>query len=192
MYNLNLLEDQMQLNLPVDASKIVLENLNWVQYNPRKNVPRYGCSITSLDGGDSGVPDLDSITEYNTIHNTIYTEKDFSTPTIHSEPFKEFLNTFQVGRCHYIKLDAGGHFPWHRDMDPGTFRIIYTVNNCLPLNFVWLEDEKILKFNDNQWFYVNTKKKHAVFAFSPVVFAVFNVITNLHNFQQLSNALEIK
>jgi hypothetical protein len=192
MHRLALFEDQMQLNLPVEPNKIVLENLNWAQYNPRKIIPRYGCSITSLDGHDSGIPDLDSILEINAMHNTIYTEKDFSTPTIHSEPFKEFLNTFQVGRCHYIKLDAGGYFPWHRDVDPGTFRIIYTVSKCEPSNFVWLQNDKILEFEDNRWYYINTRKKHAVFAFCPVVFAVFNVITNSANLQKLFNALHIK
>ena len=39
------------------------DNFEYVRYNPRKNVPRYGLSITSLDGGVSGVPDLDSLYE---------------------------------------------------------------------------------------------------------------------------------
>ena len=40
------------------------ENYNWIPYNPRKNLPRWGQSITSLDGEMSGIPDLDSVLEY--------------------------------------------------------------------------------------------------------------------------------
>ena len=39
-------------------------NFKWVQYNPRKNIDREGLSITSLDGGLSGYPDLDSLYDY--------------------------------------------------------------------------------------------------------------------------------
>ena len=40
-------------------------NFEYVKYNPRKDINRYGLSITSLDGGLSGRPDLDSLNEYN-------------------------------------------------------------------------------------------------------------------------------
>ena len=35
----------------------------WKPYNPRKKIAREGLSVTSLDGGLSGIPDLDSIRE---------------------------------------------------------------------------------------------------------------------------------
>ena len=57
------------------------DNFEYVRYNPRKNVPRYGLSITSLDGGVSGVPDLDSLYEYNKEHGTTYREYSFTVPT---------------------------------------------------------------------------------------------------------------
>ena len=37
------------------------ENFEYVQYNPRKPINRYGLSVTSLDGGCSCIPDLDSL-----------------------------------------------------------------------------------------------------------------------------------
>ena len=37
------------------------ENFEYVKYNPRKDINRYGLSITSIDGGVTGVPDLDSL-----------------------------------------------------------------------------------------------------------------------------------
>ena len=45
------------------------ENFDYVKYNPRKPIARYGLSLTSLDGGLSGIPDLDSLHEYNQENN---------------------------------------------------------------------------------------------------------------------------
>ena len=46
------------------------ENFDYVKYNPRKPIARYGLSLTSLDGGLSGIPDLDSLHEYNQENKT--------------------------------------------------------------------------------------------------------------------------
>ena len=72
------------LDLTMDAPSFVAwteENFEYVQYNPRKPINRYGLSVTSLDGGVSGIPDLDSLGEYNKENNTQYTERDFETTT---------------------------------------------------------------------------------------------------------------
>ena len=65
--------DIIPLNYKLDYKKfeegLKLFDDKWVQYNPRKNIPRYGLSITSLDGGFSGRPDLDSLKEYNIQQN---------------------------------------------------------------------------------------------------------------------------
>ena len=192
MHRLSLYEDCIKLSIPVNKDAINLETLNWVQYNPRKSNPRFGCSITSLDGGDSGVPDLDSLLEINQLHETHYFEKDFVTPTKHSAPFTEFLETFDVGRSHFLKLEPGGFFPWHRDGDPITFRIIYTIQNCTSDNLIWLEDDKVLPLENHNWYYINTRKKHSLFAFHQSTFAVFNVIFNTKTFNLLQHYMIIK
>ena len=59
--------DYYPLNIKGSTSKIINkleDNFTWIQYNPRKNIDRYGLSITSLDGGLSGRPDLDSLLEH--------------------------------------------------------------------------------------------------------------------------------
>jgi hypothetical protein len=186
-YELTQYEDVIDLKIPVDYDALQQVNYNWVPYNPRKTVARWGCSITSLDGLDSGIPDIDSVLEYNRQHATAYTEKDFTTRTAHAQPFDYFLNKFAVGRSHYIKLGSGGYFPWHRDNDRDTFRIIYTIKNCEQDSFVWINDERPLKLMCDRWYYINTKKKHTVFSFDETVFAVFNVLLtedNLHQFRQ--------
>lgn len=192
MLNLLFYEDCVELALP-RPENLDLNTLNWLQYNPRKNINRWGCSITSLDGGDSGVPDLDSVLEYNTLNGTNYTEKDFKVPTRHAEPFADFLAVWPVGRSHYLKFTAGGFFPWHRDGDPHTFRLIYTIKNCTPNNLIWLEDDKILNFHDQSWYYINTKKKHALFSLNEEnILAVFNVVYNGLTHRLLNASMKIK
>lgn len=185
-------EDCVELDLPVNKNAIDLNNLNWVQYNPRKYNNRFGCSITSIDGSDSGIPDLDSLTEYNLLNQTEYKETDFVKPTVHAEPFLDFLNAFTVGRSHYLKLGSGGFFPWHRDNDPITFRIIYTIQNCSSHSMIWLEDDKILSLQNHAWYYINTRKKHALFSFDESVMAVFNVVYNAKTYYRLQTSMLIK
>lgn len=190
MNRLALYEDCIELSIPIDV--IDLTTLNWIRYNPRKKIERYGCSITSLDGEDTGIPDLDSVMEYNLENATNYQERDFCNPTRHAGPFRKFLNLFEVGRCHYLKLPPGGFFPWHRDVDPSTFRIIYTIDHCSPIDFVWLEDDKIIELQDHRWYYINTRKKHSVFSFQTAIFAVFNVLSTDKNLEKLQQYFHIK
>jgi hypothetical protein len=185
-------EDCIELQIPVDYDLLRQVNYNWHQYNPRKNIRRFGCSITSLDGNDSGIPDLDSIMEYNKLNGTSYSEKDFRIATAHAQPFIYFLTNFVVGRSHYIKLESGGFFPWHRDADIETFRIIYTIDNCNGNNLIWLEDDRILKLDNHKWYYINTKKKHCLFALDTCIFTVFNVLDVPKNIRQLSNHMIIR
>jgi hypothetical protein len=185
-------EDCIELKLPVNMSELDSVNYNWIQYNPRKVNSRHGCSITSLDGNDTGVPDLDSVFEYNKLNNTNYKEIDFNKPTVHAKPFDEFLSKFDVGRSHYIKLTNGGNFPWHRDNDHNTFRIIYTIKNCDVNHLIWLEDETLIKLENNKWYFINTKKKHCVIGLSESIFAVFNVKIDFRNMSKMKESFVIE
>jgi hypothetical protein len=189
---LNQYEDLLELSIPLNYTEFEKIQYNWIPYNPRKNINRWGCSITSLDGNDNGVIDLDSILEYNKIHNTNYLEKNFSKKTKHALPFEYFLETFDVGRSHFLKLDSGGHFPWHRDSDDETFRIIYTIKNCQPTSLIWLEEDRVLPLQNNKWYYINTKKRHAVLAFDECIFAVFNALNTFSNLKKLKDHFFIK
>ena len=189
---LNKYGELIELDIPISLPELTRMEYNWVQYNPRKDNKRYGCSITSLDGGNSGVPDLDSLREYNRENNTKYNESSFKTRTIHSKPFDYFLNNADVGRSHFLNLRAGGHFPWHRDYDNSTFRIIYTINRCNKHTMVWLEDERLLHLEDRRWYYINTKIQHAVFSFDDsCMFAVFNVMNTDRSISFVENHFSI-
>jgi len=191
LFNFKEYEDIIELDITLDCP-IQLDTLKWIQYNPRKPINRWGCSITSLNGKDSGIPDLDSLSEFNTINNTKFTESDFKILTEHSKSFETFLKTFDCGRSHYLKLGVGGNFPWHRDNDLNTFRIIYTVQNCELENMIWLEDDKILNLQDRRWYYINTKKKHCLFAFNDAIFSVFKVVNSQKNISNLFSLAKIK
>ena len=184
-------EDVIELEIEINE-EINLDLLHWIQYNPRKIIRRYGCSITSLDGNDIGVPDLDSLREFNNLNRTNYREKDFKLPTKHAYPFKNFLETFVCGRSHYLKLDPGGFFPWHRDSDLECFRVIYTIKNCNTHSLVWIEDDRIIELQDHKWYYINTKKKHCLFAFDTAIMAVFNVLKSSNNLSKLMPYFKIK
>ena len=183
-------EPYFSLDLP--KPQIDTQTLNWVRYNPRKNISRWGASLTSLDGGISGAPDLDSLFEYNKENGTSYCESDFKTPTPQFQPFEFISEFFDLGRSHIIRLGPGGFFPYHRDFDEETFRLIYTINGCHESNLVWIQNSQVLKLQDSSWYYVNTKMIHSVFSFFGSEFAVFNVVLNDKSKKNLVKLLSVK
>ena len=94
--------DLIPLNLKCNVQKLMLQikDFEYQKYNPRKDIPRYGLSITSLKGELDGI-DLDSIKEYNKENGTNYDELSFKefTEVYHSSseiqkivnPFKEHI-----------------------------------------------------------------------------------------------------
>ncbi len=162
--------DFIRLNYRFESVKYVNwteENYSYVKYNPRKPIARYGLSLTSLDGGLSGVPDLDSLHEYNEEHFTSYEEKDFNvlTPAYkQNQDIQKFLKPFEghFFRTHILKLDPGGFFPNHRDFrhtNLESCRLISPLKN--PCTFI-LED-KILNWRVGHLYFLNTAKVHQLF-----------------------------
>jgi hypothetical protein len=158
------------------------DNFDWVQYNPRKHIDREGLSVTSLDGGISGKPDLDSLYEYYNETGIMLNETSFTTKTPVYKYFKEWLDPLDghLGRTHVIRLNRGGYFPPHRDnkhSDIDSFRLF------LPLNYsseqvVFLLEDKKMEFKNGQMYFINTSKMHTLFNTSekPFYFLVANVI----------------
>lgn len=157
---------------------------DWKQYNPRKDgFGRHGLSLTSLDGGVDGVPDLDSIREYGKLTGETYEEMDFQTTTrifkdcqsIHNaiEPFMEDL-----GRTHFIRFDKGGFFPPHRDgydIPPKVFRLMAVVSGYDD-DFAFLLDDKRITFRRGTFYFFNSLLSHSLFSFrNDVTILVMNV-----------------
>lgn len=145
-------------------------NFEYVTYNPRKNIPRKGLSITSLDGKLSGKPDLDSILEYNKKNQTRYNETYFDVPTpVYNFPsVKDCFDPIKdcICRTHILRLDPGGYFPPHRDIiwdQFRSFRLIIPLKNMRPPNLTFILDNNILDWETGGIYFVNTAKLHYVF-----------------------------
>lgn len=199
--------DIIELNygtLPInDISERLSTSELWRPYNLRKiSNRRYGISVTSLDGGYSGVPDLDSLREYNHLNSTDYSEKDFKTRTPIAGDFSqltELLDDWEpyLGRTHFLKLGAGGYFPPHRDnginLPTPYFRILVPISGFGTNEFKWLQEDKIVQFNLGRAYFVNTTKSHCLFSFvDNCVMLVMNVEANEKTIKQICQRALIK
>jgi hypothetical protein len=169
----------IELDFPKwDLSK-VMNVLNkhpgWKEYQPHKpGYNRYGLSVTSLDGGFSGKPDLYSLREYQNMYNESYNEMCFNkrTNVVQFLPeLNEFLDFWEpnLGRSHFLRLDKGGFFPPHRDngalVSVPTFRILVPIHNFGINDMKWIQEERILNLTLGQVYFINTSRLHSLFSF---------------------------
>ena len=175
-----------QLPNPHQKVDITEEQFEYVKYNPRKDIDRWGLSLTSLDGEMSGSPDLDSLLEYNRENNTQYREDDFNVKTPAYHHFEEVLKPFEpwLFRTHILKLNPGGYFPPHRDaLGLGACRLIVPLKNCNPPSVNFVLDNEILTWEEGRLYFVDTIKMHYIFngtspdvgIFDPSYWLIMNV-----------------
>ena len=181
--------DLIPLKLKCNVKKLFdeTEKFVYLKYNPRKDIERYGLSITSLDGSLNGV-DLDSIKEYNKENNTEYDELSFNkfTEVYHTsseiqkivEPFKD-----HIGRSHILSLQEGGYFPPHRDLpvyveQQNSLRILVPLKGCNPPDMYFMYEDKPLHFEHGRAYFLNTNKSHNLFSFKGSEMIVLNIKTN--------------
>ena len=73
LLRLQTMGDWLQMKTKFSPRKLMQEiekfKDDWKPYNLRNSNNRWGLSVTSLDGGLSGIPDLDSLLQYNKINN---------------------------------------------------------------------------------------------------------------------------
>ena len=193
--------DIYALKLNLSPKKVInqlkLYESDWVAYNPRKNIPRKGLSITSLDGGLSGIPDLDSIREYNIKHNLDLDETDFNKKTELWPLVQDALTPFEnyLGRTHFIRMDRTGCFPPHRDdysIDVNSFRLFIAIDGCNPPDNYFIIEEKICNFIPGKVYFINTCKEHTVFTTgSQSTFVVANITISDESVNTVLNNLLI-
>jgi hypothetical protein len=166
------------LDIKFDVARITerlaaFEN-DWKVYNPGKpGFNRFGLSLTSLDGGLSGMPDLTSLYEYNRAYGTNYYEDSFrkftkvydAIPELHPliEPIKP-----QVCRSHFLKFNSGGFFPYHRDdffFGARFLRIFVPFYPRSARDFVFLLENERIHLENGRAYFMNTRLEHAVFSF---------------------------
>lgn len=197
--------DVIELDFPVwnvQATSTILNNSpEWKVYNPRKSNNRFGLSVTSLDGGYSGIPDLDSLIEFNKVNETDYGESQFNkrTPIVDIIPeLPVLLDSFKaVGRCHFLRLDSGGFFPPHRDngsqLPSHSFRVIVPLMNTSQRDWKWLQGDTSLRLETGKTYCINTSKEHSVFSFvDNCVLFVMNIPATVANCLAVSSHLQVK
>lgn len=145
----------------------------WKRYNPNKPNNRWGLSITSLHGDLSGVPDLTSLKNYEEETGIRLSNHDIVTPTMVWEESAELQKLLEpwkkwVTRCHFLRLDRGGFFPDHFDVnkhDPSYDEIRLTAFvNVDEYNLKWIYDDKIISKSSGTLWYFNGNKRHCVFS----------------------------
>ena len=92
--------DQTQLKVKLNIKRLLEEitqfNDNWSQYNELKPwIQRQGLCILNERGQTGPGPALNSIHEWNTKHNTHYTEFSFNKPTEVYKASSEIQNVFK-------------------------------------------------------------------------------------------------
>ena len=147
---------------------------DWKRYNPKKTGNnRWGLSVTSYDGGLSGIPDLTSLLDYKEQTGIELHNHDIVEPTEvwkQSEELTKLLAPWEkwVTRCHFLRLDKGGFFPDHYDINKHHFeyeeiRFVAFVN-ANEFDFKWFYDDSIFKGNSGELYYFNANKRHSVYS----------------------------
>ena len=191
--------DFIKLTYKCDSNKLLQEvsHFNWLKYNPRKSIVRYGLSITSLNGELDGI-DLDSLYQYNAENNTSYSESSFKTLTQvykQSKEIQKVVDPFlpnNVVRSHIIHLPPGGHFPAHRDLshweeNQHSFRIVIPLQNCNPEQCYFMYEDKPLRFDYGHSYFLNTNKVHSVFSMNDCYLIVLNILCNRKSVNDVIN-----
>jgi hypothetical protein len=130
--------------------------------------------MTSLDGGYSGVPDLESLSEYYRDTGKIHFDKDFKVRTPLSYEIPEVSELFDffgedLSRSHFLRLDKGGFFPPHRDhnfsLPNDMFRVVVPFYNFHSSNMSWIYDGKVVELKEGYAYFMNTTKAHSLFSY---------------------------
>ena len=188
---------------PENYRSLLEEHPGWKQYNTYKDgYNRYGLSITSLDGGYSGVPDLESLSEYYRDTGKLYYDKDFTvrTPLSYEIPEVSELCDFfgdSIGRSHFLRLDKGGFFPPHRDHDwdlpNDVFRIIVPFYNFHRMHMSWIFDGKVIELREGVTYFMNTTKAHSLFSYvDGCTMLVLNVKAEHETMKKLIQKMRIR
>jgi len=168
--------DFIQLNNSCNSKELLeeIKDFTWFKYNPRKNVERYGLSVTSEDGNLTG-KDLDSLYELSKETGKEYDEDSFTTLTdvYHkSKQIQKLIDPFKPWLCrtHLLNFKKGGYFPPHIDnrgfQGKQFIRLLVPIRKCNPSFLYFMYEDKLLNFNRGYTYFLNTNKKHAIFSFS--------------------------
>ena len=159
------------LNIQIDLQKYMQEiaqfDNDWVDYLPRTDRPnnRRALTLTNLPGKTH--QDVPSLAEASYAAGRRLSELEFNEKTDMYNActsLHPFLDSWQpLGRTFIVQSNTGGYFVPHRDhpsMPRECFRLICFLNNCGPLQYDWLMDDRKMNIQMGQVYYVNTRMTH--------------------------------
>jgi hypothetical protein len=159
------------LNIHIDLQKYLQEikefDGQWVDYLPRTDRPnnRQALTLTNLPGKTH--QDVPSLAEASYAAGRRLSELEFNQKTeVYNActSLQPFLDSWQpLGRTFIVQSNTGGYFVPHRDhpsMPRECFRLICFLNNCGPLQYDWLMDDRKMNIQMGQVYYVNTRMTH--------------------------------
>jgi len=159
------------LNIWIDLGKYLQEIVqfatDWVDYLPRTDRPnnRRALTLTNLPGKTH--KDVPSLAQASYAAGRRLSELEFDQPTDVYQActsLQPFLDSWQpLGRTFIVQSNTGGYFVPHRDhpsMPRECFRLIVFLNNCGPLQYDWLMDDRKMNIQMGQVYYVNTRMTH--------------------------------
>jgi hypothetical protein len=159
------------LKIWIDTGRYLQEieqfNNEWVDYLPRADRVnnRRALTVTNLPGRTHR--DFPSLAEASFAAKKRLSELDFCEPTdvyracTSLHPLLDMWKP--LGRSFIVQCNMGGYFVPHRDhptLPRECFRLIVFLNNCGPLQYDWLMDDKKMQIHQGQVYYVNTKMTH--------------------------------
>lgn len=185
------------LNIKIDCNMFMQEmdqfKDDWVDYLPRTDRPnnRKALTLTSIPGTDHKTNV--SLAQASYAAGRRLSELEFNTPT---EVYKQcnslhkFLDDWMpLGRTFLVKSDIGGYFVPHRDhptMPRDVFRLIVFLNNCGPLDYDWLMDDKKLQIEMGRVYYLNTRLTHRTISWvNDSIHLILNVPFNSSNVSKI-------
>lgn len=171
---------------------------DWQDYLPRTDRPnnRKSLTLTCLPGTDHKTNP--SLAQASMAAGRRLSELEFNQPTAvwnscHS--LHGFLNTWKpLGRTFLIKSNIGGYFVPHRDhpsIPRDVFRLIVFLNNCGPLDYDWLMDDRKLQIEHGRVYYLNTRMTHRTISWvNDSIHLILNVAMTSENISRVISNLQ--
>ena len=158
---------KFHINLEQYRQEISQFKNDWVDYLPRTDRPnnRKALTLTNLPGKTH--TDVPSLAEACYTEKRKVSELEFNQPTAVCRACTSLHPLIKewhpLGRTFIVRSDIGGYFVPHRDhpsMPREVFRIVVFLNNCGPLQYDWLMDDRKMNIQMGQAYYVNTRMTH--------------------------------
>jgi hypothetical protein len=151
-------------------------------YGPKDSNPWDPCGLAQMAAKLGYKPDEDSMT-YPTI------AKDKLTA------LTEVFDYFEpLGRSFLVRLNAGGHYPPHRDhctLNRPTFRLIAFLDDASIDHLRWEVEDRQVRFIPNTLYYVDTRKTHRLWSsYAGSTMLVMNVLKTWNNVLKVMSRLK--